>query len=164
VIIIGVDPGTIVTGYGIIKVEGGVYHPIDYGCIRPPKDLKLTDRYLIIYNCVSELIDKYGPEVLIVESQYVHKNVQSAIKLGMSRGIIMLSAKQRKMPIYEYYPTKSKLAVVGTGKASKSQVQQMIKQLLNLSMIPPEDAADALALAICHAHSLNHPLHSQCEI
>lgn len=156
-IIIGVDPGTIITGYGIIKIEGNGFSPLDYGCIRPPSSMKLTDRYLIIHNSIGELLDKYYPDVLVVEAQYVHKNVQSAIKLGMARGVIMLAAKSRKMPVYEYYPTQAKLAVVGTGKASKAQVQAMTKSLLKLSAIPePEDAADALALAICHAHSLNN--------
>lgn len=153
--IIGIDPGTQVTGYGIIKYNQGVMHPIDFGCVRPPPSLKLTDRYLIIFNGVEELLERYRPHALVVETQFVQKNVQSAIKLGMARGIIIIAAKRKGISVFEYGPTKAKSAVVGNGRASKQQVQGMIKLLLNLDKIPtPEDAADALALAVCHAHSL----------
>ncbi len=153
-IIIGIDPGTIVTGFGIIRTDGANFSALDYGCIRPPSSYKLSDRYLIIYNSIEELLDKYKPDALIVETQYVAKNPQSAIKLGMARGIIVIAAKKKGLTVFEYSPTKVKLAVVGTGKASKFQVQGMVQSLLRLSTLPePEDAADALALAICHAHS-----------
>lgn len=156
-IILGIDPGTRITGYGLIKVEGHQFIPMDYGCIRPPSHLKLSERYLIIFNSIEELIDQYQPGALVVETQYVHKNVQSAIKLGMARGIAMIAAKKKGLSVFEYAPTKAKLAVVGTGKASKAQVQGMVKFLLNLAVLPePEDAADALALAICHAHTAGH--------
>lgn len=156
-IILGIDPGTIVTGYGIIRVENNSYRALDYGCIRPPSSMKLTDRYLIIYNGIAELLEKYPAEVLVVEAQYVHKNVQSAIKLGMARGIAIIAAKKKGISVVEYYPSKAKLAVVGKGNASKQQVQGMVQRLLNLSAPPePEDASDALALAICHAHSLKN--------
>jgi crossover junction endodeoxyribonuclease RuvC len=154
-IIIGIDPGTQITGYGIIVLENGVARALDYGCIRPPVSLKLSDRYLVIFEAVEALIEKYRPDALVVETQYVSKNVQSAIKLGMARGVIVVAAKRKKVAVYEYAPSKAKLAVVGSGKASKHQVQGMVKLLLNLSEIPtPEDAADALALALCHAQSL----------
>jgi crossover junction endodeoxyribonuclease RuvC len=154
-IILGIDPGTQVTGYGIIKCEQGVMYPIDYGCVRPPPSLKLTDRYLIIFEGVEELLERHRPQALIVETQFVQKNAQSAIKLGMARGIIIIAAKRKGIPVFEYAPTKAKNAVVGNGRASKQQVQGMIKLLLNLNSIPtPEDAADALALAICHAQTL----------
>jgi crossover junction endodeoxyribonuclease RuvC len=155
-IIIGVDPGTLITGYGIIQMQGSSCLPIDYGCIRPPKSLKLSDRYLILFNALEEILKKYQPEVLAVETQYVNKNVQSAIKLGVARGMAIITAKRLGIPVFEYAPSKTKLAVVGKGSASKQQVQGMVKLRLNLSKIPePEDAADALALAICHAQSLN---------
>lgn len=154
-IIIGVDPGTEVTGYGIIEIDGTSYRPIDYGCIRPPRTFKLSDRYLIIFNAIDELLEKYSPQTLAIETQYVAKNPQSAIKLGMARGIVVLAAKKRGLSVYEYSPSKAKLAVVGNGKASKQQVQGMVKMLLKLTVLPePEDAADALALALCHAHSM----------
>lgn len=164
-IIIGVDPGTRKTGYGIIKVEGSVFRALDYGCIRPPTNDKLSDRYLIIYKSIEELLGQYHPQALVVETQFVDKNVQSAIKLGMARGIIIVAAKQKGIPVYEYAPTKAKMAITGNGRASKYQVQGMVKSLLRLAEPPePEDAADALALAICHAHSYQKNLSSKLEI
>lgn len=155
IIVLGIDPGTRVTGYGLILTQGSSYQALDYGCIRPPISLKLTDRYHILFNDISKLIEKYQPDFLAVETQYVYKNVQSAIKLGMARGVIMIAAKRCGVPIVEYAPTQAKLAVVGNGRASKQQVQGMVQRLLNLSELPePEDAADALALAMCHAHSV----------
>ncbi len=103
-IIIGIDPGTTVTGYGIIKVDHPSYFAVDYGCIRPPANLKLSDRYLIIFESLDELLDKYRPDVLVVETQYVNKNVQSAIKLGMARGISIVAAKRKGLPVFEYSP------------------------------------------------------------
>ncbi|MBA3721584.1 MAG: crossover junction endodeoxyribonuclease RuvC [Parachlamydiaceae bacterium] len=159
--ILGIDPGTRISGYGIIDVESHRYVPIDYGCIRPPGKLLLSDRYLVIFNGVEELIKKYQPDAIVVETQFVHKNIQSAIKLGMARGVVLIAAKNNGLPIFEYAPTKAKMSVVGTGRASKFQVQSMIQRLLNLSSVPePEDAADALALAICHAHTAEHLIHN----
>lgn len=159
--ILGVDPGTRVTGYGIIQKEFRSFKALDYGCIRPPPKLKLSERYLIIFEGIIEIIDKHQPDVLVVETQYVHKNVRSAITLGMARGAIIIAAKSKGLPIFEYSPTKAKKAVVGNGLASKYQIQGMIQNLLSLSLPPkPEDAADALALAICHAHTAEHLLNS----
>lgn len=164
-IIIGIDPGTRITGYGVIEVQGTTYRTIDYGCIRPPPTLKLSDRYLILFNAIDELLIKYRPHALAVETQYVEKNVQSSIKLGMARGAAIIAAKRQGLSVFEYAPTKAKLAVVGNGKASKGQVQGMVKLLLSLKEIPtPEDAADALALAICHAQSYNPAILCNCEI
>jgi crossover junction endodeoxyribonuclease RuvC len=164
-IIIGIDPGTRVTGYGIIEMEGRSFRTLDYGCVRPPLKSKLSDRYLILFNAIEELLHKYRPHVLAVETQYVEKNVQSAIKLGMARGTAIIAAKRQGLSVFEYTPSKAKLAVVGTGKASKQQVQGMVKLLLNLQAMPmPEDAADALALALCHAHTYNHSILCNCEI
>lgn len=151
-LIIGIDPGTVVTGYGIIALQDGSWRAVDYGCIRPPLKLKLSDRYLVIYESVDHLLEIHQPEVLSIETQYVHKNVQSAIKLGMARGIILIAAKRRGIKVKEFAPTKAKKAVVGNGNASKRQVQGMVKSLLALDELPePEDAADALALALCCA-------------
>lgn len=153
-IILGVDPGTVVTGYGIIKVVQRDYTALDFGCIRPPCNYKLSDRYLVIFESIEQLIMQYQPSALAVETQYVHKNVQSAMKLGMARGVIMIAAKKKGIPVFEYAPKKAKKAVVGNGEASKSQVQGMVQMLLKLSSLPqPADAADALALAICHAQA-----------
>lgn len=164
-VLIGIDPGTLVTGYGIVEVHNGKYRALDYGCIRPPANLKLSDRYLIIFEGLNTLIKKHAPDVLIVETQFVQKNVQSAIKLGMARGIAILAAKQNQMPVFEYAPAKAKRAVVGNGRASKQQVQKMVQWLLNLAEPPhPEDATDALALAICHAQGQHSVAAKQHEI
>lgn len=154
-IILGIDPGTRITGYGLIRVCGSTFEPIDFGCIRPPPDLPLQERYRIIFDAIEKLIEKHKPDTIATESQFVLKNVQSAIKLGMAKGMVLLAAARRNITVHEYTPTKAKLAVVGTGAASKGKVQQMIAAILRLPKLPePEDAADALALAMCHAHNL----------
>lgn len=155
-IILGIDPGTVKTGYGLIRVEDGQLQTIDYGVIRPPAKQKLTDRYLIIYEGIDHLIERHEPQILVVETQFVHKNPSSALKLGMARGIAIIAAKKKQMQVFEYAPTRAKLAVVGNGRASKFQVQGMMQRLLNLATLPPEDAADALALALCHAQSCKY--------
>jgi len=154
-IILGIDPGTRITGYGIIDAEGGA---LDFGCIRPPPTLDLALRYKIIFEGVEALLERYEPCAVAVESQFVLKNVQSAIKLGMAKGMVYLAAARKSIPVYEFAPKQAKLAVVGHGGASKFQVQKMIQALLRLPNPPePEDAADALALAICCAHHMRGP-------
>jgi len=154
---LGIDPGTVVTGYGIIDPTTG--KALDYGCIKPPRKLLLSERYDIIYRGVNALIEKYQPEALAVETQYVGKNVQSALKLGMATGIVILVATRNNLPIFAYSPSKVKSAVVGNGRASKEQIQGMMQKLLGLSQIPePDDAADALALAFCHIEASKSPL------
>jgi crossover junction endodeoxyribonuclease RuvC len=154
-IILGIDPGTRITGYGLIKVQDAGFSAIDYGCIKPDPAMKLTDRYLFISNGIDELLEKYRPDALVVETQYISKNPHSTMKLIMVRGIIIIAAKRKGIQVFEYAPTKAKLAVTGSGKASKFEVQRMVQLLLKLSKIPtPEDAADALSIAICHANSL----------
>lgn len=157
-IILGIDPGTRVTGYGLVKVSGRQTVALDYGCIRPPAALKLSERYHILFNAVEALLDKHRPQVLAVETQFYSSktSVQSMIKLGMARGVAMLAATRQEIAIYGYAPCKVKKAVVGKGSASKSQVQSMVQWLLELTAIPePADAADALALALCHAFNEN---------
>ena len=152
-IILGIDPGTRVTGYGVIRADGPSLTVLDFGCIRPSPQMELPQRYLAIFEAVDHLIELYQPEALSVETQFVQKNVQSAMKLGMARGAVLLAAARRKVAIFEYAPGKAKRAVVGNGQASKEQVQRMVQMLLKLPSLPePEDAADALALAICHAN------------
>ena len=154
-VILGIDPGTRITGYGIINSNGSKMLPIDFGAIRPPPHLPLPERYLIIFNALEHLIKEHKPSAISVETQFFKKNAQSALKLGMARGVALIAAAKNGIPIYEYAPKKAKLAVVGTGQASKHQVQQMVQLLLNLPKPPkPEDAADALSLAICHAHAI----------
>lgn len=151
-IILGIDPGTKVTGYGLIKKSQCSIEPLDFGCIRPPYKYDLHKRYLIIFDSICELIQKFNPSSMSIETQFVKKNVQSAIKLGMARGVIIIAGAKNNIPIFEYAPKKAKLSVVGHGQASKHQIQKMIQVILNIKNNIPEDAADALALALCHAH------------
>jgi crossover junction endodeoxyribonuclease RuvC len=163
-IILAIDPGTKVSGYGVISIQDHHYIPLDYGCIRPPPRFKLSERYLVIFDSIEELIEKYQPAVLVVEMQFMYKNAQSALKLGMARGAVMIAAKKKGLPIFEYAPTVAKRAVVGNGRASKYQVQGMVQKILKLTSPPqPEDAADALALAICHAQAAPH-IRANCEV
>ena len=158
-LVLGIDPGTRVTGYGLVERSGCSLSTLDFGCIRPPAKEALSKRYEAIFHGVTQLIENHSPSVLVVETQFVQKNAQSALKLGMARGVTILAATLKDIPVYEYAPTKAKLAVVGNGRASKEQVQAMVQRLLNLKALPqPEDAADALALAICHLHSNDRQL------
>lgn len=153
-VILGIDPGTVVTGYGIVEITSDGLSLLDFGCVRPPAKYKLSDRYLIIFDSVTSLLEKYKPQAVSVETQYVHRNPQSALKLGMARGCVVIAARKLNIAIYEYSPKKAKLAATGSGDASKYQVQAMIQRQFNLPKLPePADAADALALAICHAHA-----------
>jgi crossover junction endodeoxyribonuclease RuvC len=152
--ILGIDPGTRCTGYGIIDFSSHL-RPVDFGAIRPPAKFSLHERYLAIHENLEQIILKYAPDILSVETQFVKKNPQVAIKVGMARGVAILAATRHKVKVVEYAPRKAKQAVVGNGNASKQQVQKMVQILLQLKMVPePEDAADALALAICHANHL----------
>ncbi|MGD0664230.1 MAG: crossover junction endodeoxyribonuclease RuvC [Rhabdochlamydiaceae bacterium] len=152
-IILGIDPGTIVTGYGIIRSKDRSWEPVDFGAIRPPRTSNPGERYLVIFEAIEHLIEEFKPDAIAVETQFVYKNVQVALKLGMARGSVLIAAARNKIAVFEYAPTKAKLAVVGHGSASKHQVQQMVQMQLKLAKPPePHDAADALALAICHAY------------
>ncbi|MCF7806744.1 MAG: crossover junction endodeoxyribonuclease RuvC [Simkaniaceae bacterium] len=150
-IILGIDPGTRITGYGVIEQFSQKMTALDYGNIYAKSD-RLETCYLIIFNRIEELISLHKPDAISVETQFVYKNVQSSMKLSMARAIVMLAAAKNNILLYEYAPRKAKMAVTGNGSASKHQIQKMIAMLLNLKQSPPEDAADALSLAICHAH------------
>lgn len=154
-IILGIDPGTRVTGYGLLLVKGREMTVIDFGAICPPPKAPLSKRYHILFDALEELIATHRPDAVSVETQFFHKNVMSAMKLGMARAMVLLAAERAGVSLFEYAPRKAKQAVVGNGAASKEQVQRMLQMLLHLSEVPtPEDAADALALALCHAHSI----------
>jgi len=156
-IILGIDPGTRITGYGLIKVESSDFKPIDFGCIRPPVDAELPQRYHTLFKGISQLIKLHSPHAIAVETQFLNKNVQSTMKIAMARAAVLIAATEHNIPIFEYTPKKAKKAVVGNGSAGKEQVQRMIQLLLRLPSLPePEDAADALSLAICHAHTLKN--------
>lgn len=157
-IVFGIDPGTRITGFGIIKFVNNEHHVLDYGIIRPPHNASLEKRYLAIFTSIEHLIDKFKPACIVIETQFVDKNVQSAIKLGMARGVCILAAARAQIEVKEYSPTMTKKAVVGRGHASKRQIQKMIQLLLNIQEEIKEDAADALALSLCHIHSIKYPL------
>ncbi len=151
-IILGIDPGTRVTGYGIIAIDGNSFVPIDYGCIRPPVDLLLGDRYHVIFENLQQLIKQHDPDEMALETPFISKNAQSALKLGIAMGTALLAAKSHKMKVFGYSPREVKLFIAGTGKAGKAQVQNTVTRLLMLKSPPePHDAADALAIALCHA-------------
>ena len=160
--ILGIDPGSRATGYGVIEKEGNRLIHIDNGVIRPPEKAGLPERLLAIFTDLAAIIDKYSPQAAAIEQVFMSQNAQSALKLGQARGAALLAMAQAGLEIGEYSPMQVKSAVVGYGRAAKSQVQQMVKALMNLPEIAQEDASDALAVAICHAHSMN--LHRQLAV
>lgn len=153
-IIIGIDPGYAIVGVGVIEYKANRFRVIDYGAVTTSKDEDLNDRLLKIYNEISAIMDRYKPEALSIEKLFFNTNATTAIGVAEARGVCLLAAKQRGMDIAEYTPLQVKQAVTGYGKAVKQQVQEMTRMLLNLEKVPkPDDTADALAMAICHAHS-----------
>ena len=152
-IILGIDPGTRATGYGLIEQQGNRLLHIDNGAIMTRSESPLADRLALIYTQLEELIQKHQPDAMAVEQVFVAKNPASALKLGHARGVALLAGVKAGLPVSEYTALQVKSAVVGYGRAAKTQVQQMTRTLLCLPEIAQEDAADALAVAICHAHS-----------
>jgi crossover junction endodeoxyribonuclease RuvC len=158
-IILGIDPGTAITGWGAIKAEKGETNLLDFGTIRTKGEL-LSNKYLQIFEQMEEILDRLKPDSLSIESQFIYKNPAGAIKISMAKAVIILSATKRGIPVYEYTPLKAKQAVTGSGKADKMAVEKMISLLLNISKKIPIDASDALSLAICHAHFVRFPLNN----
>lgn len=153
-VILGIDPGLATTGYGIIKTQNGKLEIIDHGGILTDAHLPFSSRLLIIYQAIKKLILTYKPDIVVIEEIFFCKNVKTALRIGQVRGVIILAAIEFNCPISEYTPLQVKQAVTGFGRAHKKQIQEMVKILLNLKTLPkPDDAADALALAICHIHS-----------
>jgi crossover junction endodeoxyribonuclease RuvC len=153
--VIGVDPGTAITGYGVIREkDSGELEWVSHGVITTPSDWEEPQRLLHIYQTLLEIIDAAQPDCCAVEKLFFQKNVKTALKVGQGRGAALIAAAEKGLPIGEYTPLVIKQAVVGYGKADKNQIQQMVKLLLELDEIPqPDDAADALAVAICHLHT-----------
>ena len=154
-ITLGIDPGTAITGFGIIKEESdGRLAVLDYGIIRTSADLSQADRLAQLYHRIREIILLHQPEMGAVEKLFFERNVRTALHVGQARGVALLAMAESKLSIGEYTPMEVKLAVAGYGGADKKQVQQMVRTILGLDTIPhPDDAADALAIAICHIHS-----------
>ncbi|MCL1790731.1 MAG: crossover junction endodeoxyribonuclease RuvC [Peptococcaceae bacterium] len=152
--ILGIDPGTAILGFGLIEKSGDTLKALEYGCWRTGADLEAADRLLFLHKTLCEFIDLYKPEHMAVESLFFNSNVKTALSVGQARGVVLLAGAQKQCRIAEYTPLQVKQAVVGYGKADKKQVQFMVKALLGLPGVPqPDDAADALAIAICHGHS-----------
>ena len=152
--IFGIDPGSERTGYGCIEVKGSRHVLIICGSISAPPRSTFPDKLKHIHTDLAALLDRYRPDCVAVENIFHARNVRSALKLGHARGIALLAASEAGLPVVEYTPAEIKRAVVGFGRAEKHQIQQMVKLLLGLEAPPsPHDAADALAVAICHVHS-----------
>jgi crossover junction endodeoxyribonuclease RuvC len=162
-LIIGIDPGTATTGYGLIT-EGadGSMNVVDFGVITTPPKLCMPERLVLLYHRLQELLLLHRPQSGAVEKLYFASNVSTAITVGQARGVVLLALAEAGLPVAEYTPMEVKQAVAGYGGADKNQVQQMVRALLNLQEIPkPDDAADALAVAICHLNSARY--HSGIE-
>ncbi len=153
-IILGIDPGFAIVGVGIIEYKGNKFRVIDYFAITTKAHTPIEQRLKIIYDSINETIEKYKPDYMAVEELFFNNNAKTAISVGQARGVILLSAVNAGVPFFEYTPLQVKQAVAGYGRADKGQVQQMVKAILNLQSVPkPDDVADALAIAVCHAHS-----------
>jgi crossover junction endodeoxyribonuclease RuvC len=153
-IILGIDPGMATMGYGVIRSEKSRIEMIDFGAITTPSSQPIPMRLASIFESVGKLITHYKPDAVAFEELFFNKNVKTALIVGHARGAAMVAAAKEKKDLFEYTPLQVKQAVVGYGRADKQQVQNMVRILLNLKEIPkPDDAADALAVAICHAHS-----------
>jgi len=151
--VLGIDPGSETLGWGVVKKDGNFYRLIDYGTVKSSPKESFSKRLLKIYTDLQEIIERFQPEVISVEEAFFAVNVKVALKLGQVRGVVLLLGEKNGLEIAEYAPRLVKQTVVGYGNAEKHQVQEMVKILLKLPTIPqPHDAADALAIAICHFH------------
>ncbi|KGQ68805.1 crossover junction endodeoxyribonuclease RuvC [Gallibacterium anatis] len=156
-IILGIDPGSRLTGYGVIKQQGKQLTYLGSGVIRTAVD-DLPSRLQRIYSGVTEIITQFQPDMLSIEQVFMAKNADSALKLGQARGVAIVAATNQNLPVFEYAARLVKQTVVGIGSADKKQVQHMVTRILHLSASPQADAADALAIAITHAHTMQHSL------
>ncbi len=150
--ILGVDPGSLITGWGVVELTDGALLHLGHGAIESPSNQGQSNRLSRIYQGLEEVLRRYEPQAMSVEKVFFAQNAQSALKLGQARGVALLAAARNGIPVHEYASTEIKMAVVGYGRAGKEQVQTMVASLLKLSSDPSNDAADALAAAICHLH------------
>jgi crossover junction endodeoxyribonuclease RuvC len=157
-IVLGVDPGTAATGYGIVERTGSRLRAIDFGCLETTPAQELPVRLMEVHRGFTELIAEHRPTFVGVERLFFNRNVQTAFAVGQARGVVLLAAAQAGVPVFEYGPHEVKMAVTGYGRADKGQVQRMVQAVLGMDTLPrPDDAADALAVAICTAHSQRLP-------
>lgn len=153
-LILGIDPGYAIVGFGLVEQQGAKPHLVTCGAINTPAGVRLSARLLQIANDLEELISRFKPDALAIEELFFNNNVTTGIGVAQARGVILMTAEKMGLPIYEYNPSQVKISVVGYGKAEKRQVMDMTKRLLGLSSVPkPDDAADAVAIALCHARS-----------
>jgi crossover junction endodeoxyribonuclease RuvC len=153
-LVLGIDPGIAIIGYGLIQTDNyNDYHPIDFGAITTQSNLPDSDRLVILFNALEDLLNQYEIQSSAVEKLFFQKNVKTALSVGQARGVTILALAQNKIPISEYTPNEIKQTICGYGNAGKQQIQRMVQTLLELPTPPqPDDAADALAVAICHIH------------
>lgn len=153
-IILGIDPGYAIVGYGVIEYRNSRYITLDYGAVTTEAKTAFSDRLAKIYDGITEIIEKWKPKAVSLEELFFNSNTKTAIDVAQARGVILLAAKKCGVPVFEYTPLQVKQSVVGYGRAEKKQVMEMTRMLLGLAKVPkPDDTADALAMAICHAHS-----------
>ncbi len=154
--VLGIDPGTVVVGYGVIDSEGDEMTLVCFDALRRPQRAPMGERLSYFYNKLSEIISRYQPDAVAVESPFMAKNARSALAIGKAQAVAILAAANRKIPVYEYTPTQIKQRAASYGASSKEQVQEMVKLQLGLAEVPqPNDAADALAVAICHLREMH---------
>ena len=153
-IILGIDPGLAIVGWGVVEYRAGKFRPLGYGAIRTPAGARTEERLAGIYRDLNTIIDHFHPEEMAVEELFFNTNITTGIRVAEARGIVLLCGEQKGIRISEYTPLQVKQAVVGYGRAEKKQVMTMVTSLLGLKETPkPDDTADALAIAVCHAHS-----------
>jgi crossover junction endodeoxyribonuclease RuvC len=158
-VILGIDPGTAITGWGVVVERQGTLQALGFGVIRTPSTEALSARLVTIYDELSAVLLHYQPDAVGVEELFFSKNARTALSVGHARGVVLLTVAQQQTPLFHYKPSQVKQAVTGYGAADKRQIQEMVRLLLGLDAIPqPDDAADALAVAICHLHSYSHLL------
>lgn len=152
--VLGIDPGYAILGWGIIEMKGNHFTPVHYGAITTDSTSPMANRLVDIYRELNRIIDLFKPEVVSIEQLFFNTNSKTAILVSQARGVAVLAAAEKSIPVFEYTPLQIKQALVGYGRAEKHQVQQMVKTILSLDKIPkPDDTADALAAAVCYCHS-----------
>lgn len=163
--VFGIDPGIATVGYGVVDYTGDRFRLLEYGTVTTPAGMPLSDRLYGVYDEISKLIGKFSVDTVAVEELFFNTNTKTAITVAQARGVLLLAAKTMNKSVYEYTPLQIKQAVTGYGRAEKHQVMEMVRMFLNLDKIPrPDDAADALAVAICHAHSASSSLFENIKV
>lgn len=156
-IIVGIDPGLAISGYGIINYIGNRFEVLEYGAVTTESVEEFPLRLKRLYDSYTEIFHKYNPDAVAIEELFYNKNVKTALAVAQARGVHLLAAVNKNIPMYEYTPLQIKQGLVGYGRAEKRQIQEMVKIILKLEEIPtPDDVADGLAAAVCHAHSLKY--------